>query len=243
MKVSVHTALLFMIFIVLTGCTDAPPASDNPSIRAITSNYPLLSGKPYTVEQVERIVDGDTFTTNSGNKVRLIGVNTPEIKGESRQLGLKASGYTSGKLTGKTIIMFADTGDTDKYGRLLRYVFVDGESTMFNELLLKDGFASVMTIPPNVTYADNFAALERTARAENAGLWGKTGLTIPDNSSWKSDSASAVPCRKPQIKGNIRGENKIYHIPGTQAYAQTKAERMFCTEDEAKAAGFRKALR
>jgi micrococcal nuclease len=188
-------------------------------------------------------VDGDTFTTKSGHKVRLIGVNTPEVKGETRQLGLKASGYSAGKLAGKTIIMFSDTGDTDKYGRLLRYVFVDGEPTMFNELLIKDGFASVMTIPPNVTYADQFAALERSARSENAGLWRKAGSAYTDNSSEKSSSASDVPCKKPQIKGNIRGENKIYHIPGTQTYAQTKAERMFCTEDEAKAAGFRKALR
>jgi micrococcal nuclease len=92
-----------------------------------------------------------------------------------------------------------------------------------------------MTIPPNVLYADSFAAIERKARSQNKGLWGAADEPSPT-------STPAAACKSPKIKGNINAKgDHIYHIPGGKSYDQTKAEAMFCTEKEAEAAGFRKA--
>ncbi|UVI27853.1 thermonuclease family protein [Paenibacillus spongiae] len=234
---------------LISGCSQAGRSAADPDVQKMIDRYPDLAGKPYTIEQVERIIDGDTFATAEGHKVRLIGVNTPEVKGESKELGLKASAYAANLLKGKQVVLFPDTGDTDKYGRLLRYVFIEQETTMFNERLLTDGYASVMTIQPNVTYADYFVALERQARAAGTGLWGNPDESEPEEKATAADkeskegTKSAPTCQDPQIKGNIRGSSKIYHMPGGQSYEQTKAEQMFCTEDEAAAAGFRKAAR
>ncbi|WP_281938107.1 thermonuclease family protein [Paenibacillus tyrfis] len=74
-------------------------------------------------------------------------------------------------MTGKTVYLFADAGDKDKYGRLLRYVFIQGDPAMFNETLIREGYANTMTIPPNVMFQDSFVKLEREARSKKKGLW------------------------------------------------------------------------
>ncbi|MBW7474193.1 thermonuclease family protein [Paenibacillus oenotherae] len=239
---------LLAVITIIAGCSTTTVAENDPLVHAIMQQYPELSGKKYELESVGRIVDGDTLVTESGHKIRLIGVNTPEVKGESRPLGLKASEYTASKLEGKRVILFPDTGDTDRYGRLLRYLFIEGEMVMFNEMLLRDGYASVMTIPPNVTYADRFVEMEQAARAAGTGLWGG-GLNADQEAEPEDHAAgsngqineAAGSCSNPLIKGNIRGTTKIYHLPESRSYNQTKAEQMFCTEQDAEAAGFRKA--
>ncbi|MCQ6560370.1 thermonuclease family protein [Paenibacillus mendelii] len=235
--------VILLVSILLTGCAQANQPAVEPNVQKMIDQYPDLSGKPYTIEQVDRVVDGDTFVTSEGHKVRLIGVNTPEVKGESKELGLEASAYTDNLLKGKRVVLFPDTGDTDKYGRLLRYVFLEQDTTMFNERLLVDGYASVMTISPNVTYADYFVTLERQARNAGAGLWGEPSQEKPEGTKGGKPDESAAACKEPQIKGNVRGDSRIYHMPDGKSYGQTKAEQMFCTEEEAQAAGFRKASR
>lgn len=228
-------ALLFAA--LLTGCGTTSGSSGNGDLDGIYSRYPELKGRPYTTVEVKRVVDGDTFETSNGDKVRLVGMNTPEtVKPNSpvEKYGKEASAYTKQQLTGKTVHMFTDTGDKDKYGRLLRYVFIKGEAEMYNERMLREGYANTMTIPPNVMFAKKFVEVEREARNKGKGLWGttsdqKSGLTV-------------AACKDPKIKGNINSKNeKVYHIPGGRSYEQTKAEMMFCTEEDAANAGFRKA--
>src|SRR5690606_32531006 len=125
------------------------------------------------------VVDGDTFELGSGEKVRLIGVNTPEIfNGKNEVFGQEAKRLAEEVLEGKEVYVFADAGDTDRYGRWLRYVFLrDGsDSMMFNERLLYEGYANVMSIAPNVIFADYFAAVERKAREHSRGLWAENGI-------------------------------------------------------------------
>lgn len=69
--------------------------------------------------------------------------------------------------------MFKDVEDKDKYGRLLRYVFIEGQTTMYNEVLVSEGYANTMTVPPNVMFSKTFVKLEREAREQKKGLWGK----------------------------------------------------------------------
>lgn len=121
--------LLLCAFMLLLAACSAKPAKDGAE-AAIYKAYPDLKGRPVTLTEVKRVVDGDTFETAAGEKVRLIGVNTPEtVKPGSpiQPYGKQASAFTKGKLTGQSVYLFADTGDKDKYGRLLRYVFIRGE--------------------------------------------------------------------------------------------------------------------
>ncbi|WP_248926467.1 thermonuclease family protein [Paenibacillus hamazuiensis] len=161
----------------LVGCSAGSGAAGDAFVSEILKVYPELKNHKYTTAEVKRVVDGDTFETKNGEKVRLIGVNTPEtVKPNSpvEKFGKEASDFTKKQLTGKTVYMFKDTGDTDKYGRLLRYVFLQGETTMFNEVLVREGYANTMSVPPNVMFQDKFVKLEREARSGKKGLWGAT---------------------------------------------------------------------
>jgi micrococcal nuclease len=226
---AVRALLALALVIGLSSCS---AGEADHFVREIYKQYPELSGKTYQKETVRRVVDGDTFETAAGDKVRLIGINTPEVHGKTEYYGREASEFTKQRLQGQTVYLFPDVSDTDKYGRLLRYVFIENDPVMFNETLLTEGYANTMTVPPNVMFAEKFAQLERAAREEQKGLW---------NEAAEAKDADAS-CAEPKIKGNInsRGE-KIYHLPGGRYYEQTKAEMMFCTEEEALAAGFRKA--
>ncbi len=133
--------------------------------------------------RVTGVVDGDTVHVRLENgkeeKVRFIGVDTPESTREVEPYGKEAAAYTKKRLDGRTVYLELDVGERDKYGRLLAYVWLsppksDGEAEvrakMFNAELLLEGYAQVMTVPPNVKYADLFAKLQREAREAEKGL-------------------------------------------------------------------------
>lgn len=121
-------------------------------------------------ERVARVVDGDTVELSSSGRARLIGVDTPEVHGEAECFGREASAFAARALTGRTVRTQRGVEARDRYGRLLVYLYVDGE--MFNEELVRRGYASPLTVPPNVEHADTFRALARAARERDAGLWG-----------------------------------------------------------------------
>jgi micrococcal nuclease len=141
---------------------------------------------------VARVIDGDTFELSDGRKVRLVGVNTPESTTRHEEYGKEASNYTSSKLTGKKIWMQKDVSDMDRYGRLLRIVWLEVPSDdmneseirkkMFNANLVINGYAEPSTYPPDVKYADYFRKFAREAREKNTGLWafGEYGTTKGD---------------------------------------------------------------
>mgnify|MGYP001954994702 CR=1 FL=1 len=229
-----HRIIFLLIFIfLLAGCAQADSRlTDNDFVNEIIARYPELNHKPYEIETVSRVVDGDTFETASGLKVRLIGVNTPEVYGGAEHYGREASAFSKEQLQNKTVYLFQDVSETDRYGRLLRYVFIEDQSVMFNEYLLIEGYANTMTVPPDVMFADKFADLERQSRESGKGLWGD-----------KDEKDTVLTCEDPKIKGNVNSKGeKIYHVPGGRSYEQTKAEQMFCTEEDAIKAGFRKAM-
>lgn len=132
-----------------------------------------VSGQIY---EVLRVVDGDTIQIDyhgTKEKVRFIGIDTPESvhpNGEKNtEAGKIASNYTKELLTGKKVTLEFDVQERDKYGRLLAYVYLDGE--MLNKKLLADGYAQVATFPPNVKYVDEFTKIQRQAKEEQRGLW------------------------------------------------------------------------
>jgi micrococcal nuclease len=196
-----------------------------------TDNQPRPNGEISVT--VKRVVDGDTFETTTGEKVRLIGVDTPETVKPNHPVepyGKEASQFTKQLLEGKTLTLRFDVEPYDKYHRLLAYAYLP-DGTFVNDKLVRDGYARVMTIPPNVAFAEQFLAAEREAREHHRGLW---GLQQQDGKTDERISAEK------KIKGNINSKGeKIYHLPGSRDYERTKAEVWFATEEEAKAAGFR----
>jgi len=131
-------------------------------------------------------LDGDTIRVIMPDgiveKVRLIGVNTPELAhfGRPEQCGAAEARDFTDKLTGRYVWLEFDVGRRDKYGRLLAYVWIKDPRKvhydlhyMWNWLLVREGYAQVMTVPPNVKYVDDFLDAQRKARNENKGLWKK----------------------------------------------------------------------
>ena len=144
-----------------------------------------------------RVVDGDTIILSMNNEekiVRLIGVDTPESvhPNESRntQEGRQASKRLSEILDNKEVYIEYDVDKEDDYGRTLAYVYLIDEEvsekgktkqtiTMVNEVLLKEGIATTLTIQPNSRYANEFYALQVAAREGKVGFWG-TGFFFED---------------------------------------------------------------
>ncbi len=119
---------------------------------------------------VNRVIDGDTIEVTFPNgrveKVRYIGVNAPEL---DQVFGKEARDYNQTLVGGKKVKLKRDVSDRDRYGRLLRYVYVD--SLFINAALVREGYASCATYPPDVSYSTYFLQLEREARNEQRGLW------------------------------------------------------------------------
>ena len=149
---------------------------------------PAMTAKSETVF-VERAVDGDTLKLSDGRRVRLIGMDTPELHYSEKllrdaqksgrdiktiqALGKKAADFTRRLCEGRPVRLELDVRKTDKYGRLLAYVYLE-DGTFVNAKIVEEGYAQVMTIPPDVKYADYFLKLLKEARENRRGLWAMT---------------------------------------------------------------------
>jgi len=136
--------------------------------------------------KVERVIDGDTLKLSNGERVRLIGIDTPESKDNAKlrkdskrtgqnakeiiEMGKWAADFTRKLVEGKEVKLEFDVSQRDKYGRLLAYVYLT-DGTFVNAEIIKQGFAQVMTIPPNVKHQDLFLRLQKEARENRRGLW------------------------------------------------------------------------
>src|SRR5690554_2425927 len=135
--------------------------------------------KELTWYSVSRVVDGDTFIIDDGSekgkRVRLIGVDTPETVHPRKPVeyyGREASDYVKNVLANQRIGLEFDVDTTDRYGRLLAYVYLQ-DGTFLNAHLIEKGYGQIATYPPNVKYVEKFQKLQRKARRKNLGLWGK----------------------------------------------------------------------
>lgn len=123
---------------------------------------------------VTRIVDGDTIELADGRKVRYIGVDTPEKKTNfttKECFSEQASAANKEFVLGKTVTLEKDVSETDRYDRLLRFVYVDGE--LVQEKLIKGGFAEAKKYKPDVSKSVLFEQWEQDARKQKVGMWGE----------------------------------------------------------------------
>jgi micrococcal nuclease len=127
--------------------------------------------------RVVRIVDGDTIHVQMDGrreKVRYIGVDTPETHkpGEPVEcFGRAASAFNARLVAGRRVVLRTDAETRDRYGRLLAYVYRRPDGLFVNAELVRRGFATILTIPPNVAHAEEFRGIQRTARRAGRGLW------------------------------------------------------------------------
>ncbi len=148
---------------------------------------------------VERVIDGDTIITDDEERIRYIGMNTPETVHPSKPVeffGEEASDKNTELVEGQIVELEFDIEKIDQYGRTLAYIWLDDE--MINAKLLAEGYAQVATYPPNIKYVDYFLFLQEEARINEMGLWVVegdkiiiTGLdedveteSIPSNYNW-----------------------------------------------------------
>lgn len=122
--------------------------------------------------QVTKVIDGDTIKLANGEKVRYIGIDTPETKHPKKAVqyfGKEAYEANKKLVEGKKVRLEFDVQKYDKYGRLLVYVYVD--NIFVNAWLVENGYAYAVTYPPNVKYQELFLRLQREARENGRGLW------------------------------------------------------------------------
>lgn len=137
--------------------------------------------------QVARVIDGDTVDLADGRRVRYIGIDAPETEHEKKPascFGKEAKEENRRLVDGKTVRIEGDVSETDKYGRLLRYVYVGSPAGEFvNDYLVRQGFARIDTVPPDVKFQQKFLEAQREAKGQRRGLWAKCiNPTNPDQS-------------------------------------------------------------
>lgn len=139
-----------------------------------TSPLPAPSSQGEGLVPVARVIDGDTIEIAGGRHVRFVGVNTPETVDPRRPVqcfGKEASAFTHRLLDGVSVRLVRDISDTDKYDRLLRYIYLP-DGTFVNLVLVREGYAQVNTYPPDIAHAAEFQAAQREAKSASRGLWG-----------------------------------------------------------------------
>lgn len=233
---------------------------------------PSYAGDAFQEATVVKHIDGDTIDVSINGetkRVKMIGIDAPEIRNPNRPVqffGQEASAYTAKRLPlDTTVYLQSDVSDTDKYGRLLSYVWYQNPPTnepteadikqyMHNAKLVANGYATAYASPPDVQYSELFTNLAKTAQKNHWGLWvngdpnQKAKAKVPaktyNQPVQKSVQTATPSTQQGSIKGNInkKGE-KIYHVPGGAYYNKTVAERYFNTEAEAQAAGYRRSKR
>ncbi|MFZ2149577.1 MAG: thermonuclease family protein [Minisyncoccia bacterium] len=209
----------------------------------------------FETAKVVRVIDGDTVEIEGGQKVRYIGIDTPETVSPRKPVqcfGAEASKKNKELVEGKVVRMEKDVTDKDRYGRLLRYIYI-GDS-FINVEMVKQGFAYSYSYPPDISRQAQILKAQQEAESAKRGLWSAcptkdssttSSTTTTPPASTTSTSSSGSSCN---IKGNISSSGeKIYHVEGCGSYSKTvidesKGEKMFCSETEALNAGWRKAL-
>jgi len=208
---------------------------------------------------VTYIVDGDSiFVEIDGEEkeVRYIGIDAPEM--DPIEPGAEAAALRNAELVeGKTITLVRDVSEADPYDRLLRYVLVG--DVFVNYELVNGGYAQPKRYWPDVACNETLQGAEGTTRSNQLVILPtEPQPTLPAPTldlQPTQENLTGCPngCQAEQsgcsIKGNISMEGeKIYHLPGMSFYDKTRispeyGERWFCSEDEAVANGWRKALR
>jgi micrococcal nuclease len=166
--------LLFTLAILTVFSTISCVSPIDRTVAQIEADLPESPVGDTTKVKVIRVIDGDTIEVRmSGrdHRVRYTGIDTPERS----QRGYQEANDANSKLVmGRTGVLEKDISEVDQYGRLLRYVWIDGH--MVNAILVATGFAESARYPPDTQYDTDFVILESYARDRVLGLWKYQGF-------------------------------------------------------------------
>ncbi len=200
-RVTVRLGVLTVTCLLVVGCTNvlvAPSARPTAAFAApatvVSPSPSLLAPTPVATAgawpdrpqgatesaSLVRVVDGDTIRAvvdGVEQRIRYIGMDTPESVAPGtlvEPFSLEATAENQRLLLGGELILERDISEVDRFGRLLRYIWIrrpTGEHTFVNLELVLRGYAQVATYPPDVRYADVYLAAQREAREAGRGLW------------------------------------------------------------------------
>ena len=225
-------------------------------MRSLLLTLALLVPTPAVAQSLSgaaHIVDGDTLVIDE-TKIRLFGIDAPELdqsctlEGQSWECGARSKDQLEGLTAGQTVSCRGT--ETDDHGRLLAICYARGLE--LNATMVEYGWALAYR-----RYSNDYIAHEFQARSAKEGLW-RSQFDLPEHyRTVKSEAASrsqkrssAPTSSKTSGRGNqgctIKGNRSrrgdwIYHLPGMQYYDQTRPEEIFCSEADARAAGYRRS--
>jgi endonuclease YncB( thermonuclease family) len=228
--------------------TEAPPATAAPApteppvptaaaATAAPAGEPAPPAEGLVEVEVLEVIDGDTLRVALDGErvlVRYIGIDAPE-PGQGyldyEWLGPEASELNAALVAGGRVGLERDISETDRYNRLLRYVWVG--DLLVNAEMVRQGYAQALAYPPDTRYAEWFSQLEDEARAAGLGIWGERPTATPETRA--SGVEIGAECA---YIGNRN--SKKFHEPGCSSVEQMNPENRVClgSREEAIAGGY-----
>jgi len=204
-----------------TVATGGGDTSSSPKHAAKHENSKAEHRRYDTVATVKDVMDGDTVridrAIDGADEVRLIGVDTPETGDANlgdQPYGQRASRFTRSVLEGKKVGLEFDVERKDQPARLLAYVYPMGDE-MFNEVLLRKGYAQVDTVQPNDEHQGKFAAEQEKAKEGDLGIWGLPEDQRCDLANHGDGIGNGSPACKARLEPSPKHEvkSKYEHAP------------------------------
>lgn len=183
-----------------TTFTPRTTTSSSATSSSMTSSTTTLPPGDQTL--VERIIDGDTIVVAGGERVRLIGIDTPEVD-QDACYAAEATGFIGSIIpTGELVRLVYDVELYDRFDRTLAYVYRLEDGLFVNAEIVAQGYAQILTIPPNVAHAEEFLELQQQAREAGRGLWSAcaTTTTVPTTTTLAPATTQALSCH-PSYEG------------------------------------------
>ena len=181
--------------------TDTPALTETATPLSVSTNTQIPLGascipnNPSQTGKVVDVVDGDTIKVlldqdGQTYTVRYIGMDTPESTTQIEYFGAEAASKNVQLVSGKNVALIKDVSETDRYGRLLRYVIVD--DLFINYELVAQGYANTASYPPDIACIPTFQEAEQNARNSNLGLWNAPPTLAPIPTSAPSGGGTAA---------------------------------------------------
>ncbi|MFN7034747.1 MAG: thermonuclease family protein [Bellilinea sp.] len=171
MKIIHLIIILFLINFILEGCSSQRADFSQP-IEPASEFECIPTTEDPQIAKVVSVIDGDTIKIELNNQktnLRYIGINAPELDSEEKDLAEQALQFNKELVENQTITLYRDTSETDRFGRLLRYVFVD--EVFVNFELIRMGFARQRDYPPDSACKDLFLKAQQEAISMQRGIW------------------------------------------------------------------------
>ncbi len=192
---------------------------------ALTESVSQKASDTASTYLVTKVIDGDTIAIEGGEVIRYIGIDTPETVHPSKPqqcFGQEASDKNKELVSGKRIRIEKDVSETDKYDRILRYVWVG--DIFVNDYLVRQGYAYAYTYPPDVKYADQFVQAQNEAKENNRGLWAACPASIEEEPVEAPPEEFIPPA---DTEGAICSYN-AYNCPDFSTHAEAQALYELC---------------